>query len=104
MITVGNRKYNHTGEYIGRPSPLGNPFILGTDGDRKTVVRLYKAWFMDQLIGPSTDFNKECDRLCNLAEQEHIKLICWCAPAECHGDVIKQFIENNIDVYKGDSS
>lgn len=65
--------------YIGRPGPWGNPFILGTDGDRAEVIVKFREWFMQQP---------------NLIEQlPSLKgkiLGCWCAPQTCHGDVLAE--------------
>jgi hypothetical protein len=32
------------GVYVGRPSALGNPFLVGRDGTRAEVVATYRAW------------------------------------------------------------
>jgi hypothetical protein len=29
--------------YIGRPSPFGNPFVIGRDGERAAVIGRYRA-------------------------------------------------------------
>jgi hypothetical protein len=42
MITVG-RKPN--GEYIGRGSPLGNPFPINASQNRDAVCNRYQEWF-----------------------------------------------------------
>jgi hypothetical protein len=63
--------------YIGRPSKWGNPFTIGRDGDRGTVVRLYKEWILTQP-----------DLLAALPELKGKVLACWCAPQLCHGDVL----------------
>ena len=81
-----------TGTYIGRPSPLGNPFIIGKDGDRTEVISKYKRWLLLQLARPSKA-KDELNRLIELYnERKELVLICWCAPAPCHGDVIREFI------------
>ena len=49
MITVANRRTGAVGEYIGRPSPLGNPFMIGRDGTRDEVIAKYRVWLNDQL-------------------------------------------------------
>jgi len=64
--------------YVGRPSPFGNPFVIGRDGDRGTVIRKYRAWLLAQ---PA------------LVERSRRELAgkvlgCWCAPSPCHGDVL----------------
>lgn len=63
--------------YIGRPSKWGNPFEIGKDGDRETVIRKYREWVVTQphLIAA-------------LPELRGKVLGCWCAPQACHGDVL----------------
>ncbi|SEA87911.1 DUF4326 domain-containing protein [Rubrimonas cliftonensis] len=34
--------------YVGRPSKFGNPFVIGRDGDRDTVIRRYRDWLLAQ--------------------------------------------------------
>lgn len=67
--------------YIGRPSKWGNPFVIGRDGDRDEVVRLYHEWAIDR-------FERE-----ELEELRGRDLVCWCAPLLCHGDVLKKMVE-----------
>ncbi len=64
--------------YVGRPSPFGNPFVIGRDGDRGAEIQKYRAWLMAQ---PA------------LVERVRHELAgkvlgCWCAPLPCHGDVL----------------
>ena len=63
--------------YIGRPSIWGNPFVIGKDGQRDDVIAKYETWLLGngQLV----------DQLAALAGKD---LVCWCAPARCHGDVL----------------
>jgi hypothetical protein len=63
--------------YIGRPSIWGNPFVIGKDGSRDDVIAKYETWLLGngQLV----------DQLPALAGKD---LVCWCAPARCHGDVL----------------
>ena len=78
--------------YIGRPSPLGNPFVLYKHGDRDCVIELYRVWLKDKMWFESAQWHaiKEIADLCN--EHEHVRLVCWCAPEACHGDVIKEYV------------
>jgi hypothetical protein len=42
--------------YIGRSSKWGNPFRIGPDGDRATVIAKHERWLADQhhlLRGPA---------------------------------------------------
>lgn len=65
--------------YIGRPSPWGNPFAIGRDGDRDAVMARYMAWL------------SETPELVDRARRELAgkDLVCWCAPAACHGHVLR---------------
>jgi hypothetical protein len=63
--------------YIGRGSKWGNPFRIGADGDRATVIAKHQSWLRDQhhLLG-ALDELRGCD------------LVCFCAPQACHGDLL----------------
>lgn len=100
IITVVNQRKDKGGEYIGRPSPLGNPFshMPDTLADHKVETReeAIAAFKMrlesDLRIGKPAIIN-ELDRLANIAlSTGSLKLRCWCAPLPCHGDVIKEII------------
>ena len=64
--------------YVGRPSKWGNPFVIGRDGDRCEVIAKYAHW-LDGMI-----HNGRLD----LDELQGKDLVCWCAPEECHADVL----------------
>jgi hypothetical protein len=66
--------------YVGRPTIFGNPFVVGVHGIQGECVELFREWI-------------------NLPEQETLRqqareilvgrdLICWCAPASCHADIL----------------
>ncbi len=63
--------------YIGRGSAWGNPFRIGPDGDRAQVVAAHEAW----LAGRH-------DLLRRIGELRGKDLVCFCAPAACHGDLL----------------
>ena len=65
--------------YIGRPSPWGNPFAIGRDGDRDEVMGKYVTW-----LGEQPDLVEKARR--ELAGKD---LVCWCVPAACHGHVLR---------------
>jgi hypothetical protein len=96
MITVKNRRaYKGPGEWICRgKSPLGNPFKMGKESDRDEVIEKYKKWFREQQLGYNWVVHNELQRLVELAQKGDLVLICWCAPKACHGDFIKQVIED----------
>jgi hypothetical protein len=64
--------------YIGRPSKWGNPFEIGADGDRGEVIEKYRQMLMD---------NPELRAMAK-RELRGRHLVCWCAPAACHGDIL----------------
>ncbi len=63
--------------YIGRGSKWGNPFRIGPDGDRATVIAKQECWLRDQ-----HHLLRELDEL-----RGH-DLVCFCAPLACHGDLL----------------
>lgn len=75
--------------YIGRPTALGNPFQIGRDGDRETVVAKYRAWLWKRLRDRNSPQRLAMEDLLKEAEKGPVELLCWCAPQACHGDVIK---------------
>lgn len=93
-VRVGNKKRGDVGEYIGRPSALGNPFVIGKDGNRAEVVEKYRVWLSERIIKGDARVLREIVRLRRLAERpEGVSLLCWCSPLSCHGEVVKEVIE-----------
>ena len=83
MTQIVNKKHSSYDVDIGRPSIWGNPYIIGRDGDRATVVAKYKEHFLGSF------------HLKQLAT-EKLKgkvLGCYCKPEACHGDIIVDFLE-----------
>lgn len=103
MIIVANkRKPTHTGPvpfdppyfYIGRPEVLGNPFEIGKHGTREEVISQYRKWIREKYYDLDGRVKDAVERLVRLHMRgESITLVCWCAPAPCHGDIIKEFVE-----------
>ena len=63
--------------FIGRPSKWGNPFVIGRDGNRATVIAKYEE-----------HLRSRPDLLRALPELQGKVLACYCAPLPCHGDVL----------------
>lgn len=76
--------------YIGRAMPRqripasiwGNPYRVGRDGTLDEVLDKYMHHIMDSP-----------ELVARLPELEGKTLACWCAPQQCHGDVLQAFIE-----------
>lgn len=93
VIHIKNQKrYQGSGVNVGRPSGLGNPFVIGRDGGRDEVIDKYKVWLNEQLNHncPATRmFVSLFDELC---EKKELTLICWCSPRRCHAEVIRDLL------------
>ena len=71
--------------YIGRGSKWGNPFRIGVDGDRATVIAKHARWLRDQH-----------HLLRALDELRGKDLLCFCAPAACHGDLLLRLATRHV--------
>lgn len=102
QINVRNKNtYSGEGEYIGRPSPLGNPSRITPTVSRSTAIYRYTTWLYDQITKQNTSVINELNRLFQiLVDRQELNLICYCAPKECHGEIIKQILMNRY--YTGD--
>lgn len=76
--------------YIGRGSPLGNPFPIehGTDKDRAYAIERYREHFYANIV-PDPEMRKYLESLRGL------KLGCHCKPLPCHGDVIVEYLNSS---------
>lgn len=108
MITVANVKTFRLHDvspqtavvYIGRSmpgrkgSPLRNPFKLKKDESREECLLEYLDWLNS--LPCNSEEHRELARLVDVARKEDLVLLCWCAPEKCHGDVIKEMIEQEL--------
>ncbi len=93
-ITIGRARRDR-GFSVCRPSPLGNPFRIGSDGDRNEVIRKYQAWF-DVAVVHDDRVRAAIEQLTREASARDITLLCYCAPQRCHADVIAVEIRRRI--------
>ena len=93
-IRVGHRWEG--GEYIGRGSPLGNPFRMDGERTRDRVCDQYEAWFAEKVEARDPTVMRELRRLYQLARKGPLTLGCFCAPKRCHGQTIKNYLEKQI--------
>ena len=93
LIDVEKRRMYKVGSapseavYVGRGSIYGNPFIMGKDGDRKSVVNKFYHYALWRL-------SREPNWLDGLKDKD---LVCYCYPALCHGDMLISIVK---DKYK----
>jgi len=67
--------------YIGRPSPWGNPFVIGPHGDRQQVIDQYVGWAKQHLTRTQ------------VAALAGKTLVCFCHPLPCHGHVLARWAD-----------
>lgn len=89
-------------QYIGRGSPLGNPFKMQnqSEAERNRVCDLYHDWFYERVQSGDPKIITELRRLFKIARDGNLNLGCFCAPRRCHGDTIKQFLDNQLNIWK----
>lgn len=91
--TSGERTY-----YVGRGRAphgseslqLGNPFKVGQGYARGEAVTAYRAYLRAQCAAKTGPYPAVLRLARELAAGQQITLLCWCAPASCHADVIAQ--------------
>lgn len=77
--------------YVGREhartglprSWLGNPYIVGRHGDRKTCIARYRG-HLARMIEPSSVKRGWLAQM----HADGVSVACWCAPHPCHGSVV----------------
>lgn len=89
MPTVYNKHHKKVPKdavYVGRPGKWGNPFAIGAadaDGkmiDRDRAVQLFEEAVMRPEFA---EYRAQVQ-----AELKGKDLVCWCAPARCHAEVL----------------
>ena len=74
--------------YIGRPSPLGNPFPLRSESERDACVERYGVWLRERVKVGDARVMGALTRIKLLLETKDVGLQCYCAPKRCHGEMI----------------
>lgn len=93
MPKVWNKRDPNTPKdavYVGRPSKWGNPWKIGDAAvdecgltirlSRSMVVERYRAFIEDHHYPERKEIVRR--------ELRGKDLVCWCAPAACHADVL----------------
>lgn len=111
MINIRNKHYEKglpNEVYIGRGSKLGNPYshLCGKNEyhceTRDEAIDKYRPYFYDVLLkDPAIQFWTSNIAVFQLENPDQdINLMCYCKPARCHGDVIKEYIEKLMEELK----
>jgi hypothetical protein len=101
-INVKNKNtYSGEGEFIGRPSPLENPFRISETQSRDVSIHRFAFYLLEILSNEGhcaylhDEITFELTRLFSiLIDNQKLNLICYCYPKLCHGNVIKQVLLN----------
>jgi hypothetical protein len=88
-----NRYTLYVGRNGRRPSPLANPYHIGTDGDRATVIEKYRHWLHAQLQTETPAAAAIAALADRVRAGEYIDLVCHCAPEPCHAEIIARAVE-----------
>lgn len=91
--------------YIGRPSPLSNPFTHNGKRSnlakksfktREEALMAYEEYFK-AMYGHDEEFTKEFDKIYEKYKNgEDIYLQCFCKPEPCHGDIIAKYLQRKF--------
>jgi hypothetical protein len=89
---VVNLKYTDYDVYIGRAGKgkdgyFGNPFPIVKGARRGSTIAAYRGYFY-QRLKDDPEFKRR------VLELKGKALGCFCKPAECHGDVIAEYLNN----------
>jgi len=74
--------------YIGRPSPLQNPFPITDSCNREQSIERFRAYFIARIIERDQRILSAIESL-----KEDDLIMCYCKPAACHGDTVKEIWE-----------
>lgn len=111
-ITVIHCMHDPDHVYIGRvnkfknlpDSPLQNPYPLNDERFRDDVVHKFEVYFEEHLFNGTPEIMDELYRICEIIyEQGYVNLGCWCKlkppkpDRACHGDVIKKFLDTQLN-------
>lgn len=85
--------------YIGRGSPLGNPYsskpskhdVIAVEDSDEAIAR-----FEDDLYNRRLDPEayQMIGEIILQRKRSMVTLVCFCKPKRCHGDSIREYIEN----------
>jgi len=76
---------------VDRRTALGNPFVIGRDGDREAVIEKYRQWLWIEIRKPidQSAASRFFHELVGKAIIDNgLVLGCWCKPQACHADVL----------------
>lgn len=95
--------------YVGRGSPLGNPYTHRKNSkakfvvsDRETAILKYKEYLLEEISKENVKILSEIQKIQNKLAKGNVNLVCYCSPKKCHAEVIKEIITEKIKNKKND--
>lgn len=91
VVSISKSAYD---VYIGRAGKghdgyFGNPFKLDDESKRVEVLKKYEQYFYDRL-------EKDPEFKARVHTLKGRILGCFCKPLLCHGDIIVDYLENEV--------
>lgn len=88
-VYIGRAGKGQTG-YFGNPHTQGMVYCPECHGhhDRKDAIEAFKQYFLKR-VAEDKEFRA------NVLALRGKRLGCFCKPLPCHGDVIKEWLDNN---------
>jgi len=89
--------------YIGRKTRIHgdsifrNQFRIGKDGTRSEVIEKYRQWIMGEAFIDNEQIRRAAI-LILIPEMKGLILGCWCKPEPCHGDILCDLINGDIEI------
>ncbi len=89
--------------YVGRGSPLGNPFShkKGTQAafvveSRAAAIEHYREWLQHRIAEREPTVMRALAAIYDRARYGNVNLVCYCAPLSCHGDVVAEVVSAHL--------
>lgn len=97
-MKVGVTRRSRETHYVGRPTPLGNPFVMETEEDRDRVCDLYVHWFNEKISSGDLEVKKQIDAIVRYGNANGVvRLGCYCSPKRCHAETIAKYLRTYTD-------
>lgn len=97
LIKVVDVRAEKANVYVGRTTPVGNPFVMKHEGMRDEVCDDFKVYLNTKLARNDRHIVKWFDNMVTrLNTGEYLILGCHCAPRRCHADQLKEVL---IEMY-----
>ena len=68
---------------IDRTTDYGNPFHLYSESRRVSVIERFREYVV-----------KHPETIERLRKENPVRLVCWCKPLPCHGDVLAELLND----------